>query len=131
MPYNIAGWLDKNKDPLNETVVACFQKSANKLLASLYENYVGSDSGIDQHGLMVANSLVLQIKVLLCHSVQEWNQREEEEGGLFPDGVSGSQGEKEVKVGVRRWHVLPEVLSGKNLGRRQLRLAVMFRAMIT
>ncbi|XP_030634159.1 myosin, heavy chain 7B, cardiac muscle, beta a [Chanos chanos] len=44
VPYNILGWLDKNKDPLNETVVACFQKSANKLLASLYENYVGSDS---------------------------------------------------------------------------------------
>ncbi|KAG7229656.1 hypothetical protein INR49_012700 [Caranx melampygus] len=47
VPYNIFGWLDKNKDPLNETVVACFQKSANKLLASLYENYVGSDSAFD------------------------------------------------------------------------------------
>lgn len=47
VPYNIIGWLDKNKDPLNETVVACFQKSANKLLASLYENYVGSDSGTE------------------------------------------------------------------------------------
>uniref|UniRef100_A0A669Q5F1 Myosin motor domain-containing protein n=1 Tax=Phasianus colchicus TaxID=9054 RepID=A0A669Q5F1_PHACC len=42
VPYNIIGWLDKNKDPLNETVVAVFQKSQNKLLASLYENYVGS-----------------------------------------------------------------------------------------
>ncbi|NWJ01096.1 MYH7B protein, partial [Crypturellus undulatus] len=38
VPYNIIGWLDKNKDPLNETVVAVFQKSQNKLLASLYEN---------------------------------------------------------------------------------------------
>lgn len=45
VPYNIAGWLDKNKDPLNETVVACFQKSSNKLLANLYENYVSSDTG--------------------------------------------------------------------------------------
>uniref|UniRef100_A0A8C3PZ60 Myosin-7B n=1 Tax=Chrysolophus pictus TaxID=9089 RepID=A0A8C3PZ60_CHRPC len=44
VPYNIIGWLDKNKDPLNETVVAVFQKSQNKLLASLYENYVGSSS---------------------------------------------------------------------------------------
>ncbi|XP_073682422.1 myosin, heavy chain 7B, cardiac muscle, beta a [Garra rufa] len=44
VPYNIIGWLDKNKDPLNETVVVCFQKSANKLLGSLYENYVSSDS---------------------------------------------------------------------------------------
>ncbi|XP_026116991.1 myosin heavy chain, cardiac muscle isoform-like isoform X1 [Carassius auratus] len=47
VPYNIIGWLDKNKDPLNETVVACFQKSASKLLASLYENYVSSDSAPD------------------------------------------------------------------------------------
>uniref|UniRef100_A0A9J7X4F9 Myosin, heavy chain 7B, cardiac muscle, beta a n=1 Tax=Cyprinus carpio carpio TaxID=630221 RepID=A0A9J7X4F9_CYPCA len=44
VPYNIIGWLDKNKDPLNETVVACFQKSASKHLASLYENYVTSDT---------------------------------------------------------------------------------------
>uniref|UniRef100_A0A803VSK0 Myosin motor domain-containing protein n=1 Tax=Ficedula albicollis TaxID=59894 RepID=A0A803VSK0_FICAL len=42
VPYNIVGWLDKNKDPLNETVVSVFQKSQNKLLASLYDNYVGS-----------------------------------------------------------------------------------------
>ncbi|XP_056590352.1 myosin, heavy chain 7B, cardiac muscle, beta a isoform X1 [Triplophysa dalaica] len=47
VPYNIIGWLDKNKDPLNETVVTCFQKSSNKLLASLYENYVGSDIASD------------------------------------------------------------------------------------
>lgn len=66
MPYNIFGWLDKNKDPLNETVVACFQKSANKLLATLYENYVGSDSGMDQRILIVAyrKGLVLRMKLL-------------------------------------------------------------------
>uniref|UniRef100_H0Z1C5 Myosin heavy chain 7B n=1 Tax=Taeniopygia guttata TaxID=59729 RepID=H0Z1C5_TAEGU len=46
VPYNIVGWLDKNKDPLNETVVSVFQKSQNKLLASLYENYVGSASAV-------------------------------------------------------------------------------------
>uniref|UniRef100_A0A670K5C7 Myosin-7B-like n=1 Tax=Podarcis muralis TaxID=64176 RepID=A0A670K5C7_PODMU len=44
VPYNIVGWLDKNKDPLNETVVTIFQKSQNKLLATLYENYVSSSS---------------------------------------------------------------------------------------
>ncbi|XP_062400945.1 myosin, heavy chain 7B, cardiac muscle, beta a [Sardina pilchardus] len=47
VPYNIAGWLDKNKDPLNETVVACFQKSSNKLLAALYESYISSDTASD------------------------------------------------------------------------------------
>ncbi|CAB1314767.1 unnamed protein product [Coregonus sp. 'balchen'] len=31
VPYNIIGWLDKNKDPLNETVVVRFQKSSNML----------------------------------------------------------------------------------------------------
>ncbi|XP_038613134.1 myosin-7B isoform X2 [Tachyglossus aculeatus] len=44
VPYSIVGWLEKNKDPLNETVVAVFQKSQNKLLARLYENYAGSYS---------------------------------------------------------------------------------------
>uniref|UniRef100_A0A452IZJ1 Myosin motor domain-containing protein n=1 Tax=Gopherus agassizii TaxID=38772 RepID=A0A452IZJ1_9SAUR len=50
VPYNIIGWLDKNKDPLNETVVGVFQKSQNKLLGSLYENYVSSSSGEGTRG---------------------------------------------------------------------------------
>ncbi|KAL4648956.1 myosin-7-like [Arapaima gigas] len=48
VPYNIIGWLDKNKDPLNETVVAIFQKSSNKLLASLYENYISGEIAAEQ-----------------------------------------------------------------------------------
>ncbi|XP_073902923.1 myosin-4 [Castor canadensis] len=34
--YNIIGWLDKNKDPLNETVVGLYQKSGMKTLALLF-----------------------------------------------------------------------------------------------
>uniref|UniRef100_A0A0F8AV99 Myosin heavy chain, fast skeletal muscle n=1 Tax=Larimichthys crocea TaxID=215358 RepID=A0A0F8AV99_LARCR len=34
--YNITGWLDKNKDPLNECVVSLYQKSTVKLLAHLF-----------------------------------------------------------------------------------------------
>nr|XP_020476914.1 myosin-16-like [Monopterus albus] len=34
--YNTAGWLEKNKDPLNETVVGLFQKSSMPLLALLF-----------------------------------------------------------------------------------------------
>ncbi|XP_060109371.1 myosin-4-like [Heteronotia binoei] len=34
--YNISGWLDKNKDPLNETVLQLFQKSSMKTLALLF-----------------------------------------------------------------------------------------------
>lgn len=45
VPYNISGWLGKNKDILNETVVAVLQKSSNKVLASLFTNDVISGSG--------------------------------------------------------------------------------------
>ncbi|KPP59789.1 Myosin-6-like, partial [Scleropages formosus] len=45
--YNINNWLVKNKDPLNETVVALYQKSTMKLLAFLFANYAGSDSGME------------------------------------------------------------------------------------
>ncbi|XP_073349786.1 myosin heavy chain, fast skeletal muscle-like [Pagrus major] len=41
--YNITGWLDKNKDPLNDSVVQLYQKSANKLLAMLYASHAGAD----------------------------------------------------------------------------------------
>ncbi|KAM9208921.1 LOW QUALITY PROTEIN: uncharacterized protein MYH16 [Dugong dugon] len=35
--YNITGWLEKNKDPLNETVVGLFQKSTVVILALLFK----------------------------------------------------------------------------------------------
>ncbi|XP_063071716.1 myosin heavy chain, fast skeletal muscle-like [Engraulis encrasicolus] len=43
--YNISGWLDKNKDPLNDTVVQLYQKSAMKLLAFLYASHGGEADG--------------------------------------------------------------------------------------
>ncbi|KAK2515471.1 hypothetical protein Q9233_013984 [Columba guinea] len=42
--YNITGWLDKNKDPLNETVVGLYQKSSLKLLSFLFSNYAGAET---------------------------------------------------------------------------------------
>uniref|UniRef100_A0A3Q2QRR2 Myosin-1B-like n=1 Tax=Fundulus heteroclitus TaxID=8078 RepID=A0A3Q2QRR2_FUNHE len=41
--YNITGWLEKNKDPLNESVVQLYQKSSNKILAMLYASFSGTD----------------------------------------------------------------------------------------
>ncbi|XP_074930257.1 LOW QUALITY PROTEIN: myosin heavy chain, fast skeletal muscle [Cottoperca gobio] len=41
--YSITGWLDKNKDPLNDTVVQLYQKASLKLLAFLYSTYSSSD----------------------------------------------------------------------------------------
>nr|XP_025863269.1 myosin-7 [Vulpes vulpes] len=46
--YNILGWLEKNKDPLNETVVALYQKSSLKLLSNLFANYAGADAPVDK-----------------------------------------------------------------------------------
>ncbi|XP_036706699.1 myosin-13-like [Balaenoptera musculus] len=43
--YNIAGWLNKNRDPLNETVVGLYQKSSLKLLSFLSSNYAGAEAG--------------------------------------------------------------------------------------
>ncbi|XP_060898840.1 myosin heavy chain, fast skeletal muscle-like [Labrus mixtus] len=45
--YNVTGWLDKNKDPLNDSVVQLYQKSSIKLLANLY---VAHSSGDDSKG---------------------------------------------------------------------------------
>ncbi|XP_077412609.1 myosin-4-like isoform X3 [Vanacampus margaritifer] len=43
--YNISGWLEKNKDPLNESVVQLYQKSSLKLLSFLYASFAGGDAG--------------------------------------------------------------------------------------
>ncbi|XP_027897163.1 myosin-4-like isoform X2 [Xiphophorus couchianus] len=41
--YNISGWLEKNKDPLNESVVQLYQKSSNKTLSMLYASFSGAE----------------------------------------------------------------------------------------
>ncbi|CAO2643641.1 MYH2 [Lemmus lemmus] len=43
--YNITGWLDKNKDPLNETVVGLYQKSSVKTLAYLFSGAQTAEAG--------------------------------------------------------------------------------------
>uniref|UniRef100_A0A8C3EY11 Myosin-7B n=1 Tax=Corvus moneduloides TaxID=1196302 RepID=A0A8C3EY11_CORMO len=41
--YNISGWLEKNKDPLNETVIGLYQKSSVKVLCHLYASFASLD----------------------------------------------------------------------------------------
>ncbi|XP_041836067.1 myosin heavy chain, fast skeletal muscle-like [Melanotaenia boesemani] len=41
--YNVNGWLDKNKDPLNDSVVQLYQKSSVKLLAFLYISHAATE----------------------------------------------------------------------------------------
>ncbi|XP_057329271.1 myosin heavy chain, muscle isoform X18 [Microplitis mediator] len=52
VPYNITGWLEKNKDPLNDTVVDQFKKSTNKLLVEIFADHPGQsgDGGKDAKG---------------------------------------------------------------------------------
>ncbi|XP_075438928.1 myosin-1B-like, partial [Ascaphus truei] len=42
--YNITGWLEKNKDPLNETVIGLYQKSSMKTLAFLFSSYSATEA---------------------------------------------------------------------------------------
>uniref|UniRef100_A0A7N6BSV6 Myosin, heavy chain b n=1 Tax=Anabas testudineus TaxID=64144 RepID=A0A7N6BSV6_ANATE len=41
--YNVLGWLDKNKDPLNDSVVQLYQKSSVKLLSLLFASHASSE----------------------------------------------------------------------------------------
>jgi len=45
VPYNITGWLEKNKDPLNDTVVDLFKKGTNKLLCEIFADHPGQSGG--------------------------------------------------------------------------------------
>uniref|UniRef100_A0A8C5FG72 Myosin heavy chain, fast skeletal muscle-like n=1 Tax=Gadus morhua TaxID=8049 RepID=A0A8C5FG72_GADMO len=54
--YSVAGWLDKNKDPLNDSVIGLYQKSSNKLMPVLYPAVVeGTYSYHDNLGKLMTN----------------------------------------------------------------------------
>lgn len=44
VPYNITGWLEKNKDPLNDAVVDAFKHSSNALLVEIFADHPGLGS---------------------------------------------------------------------------------------
>ena len=39
VPYSVTNWLEKNKDPINESVAALFAKSTNTLLSQIFHDY--------------------------------------------------------------------------------------------
>ncbi|XP_049927737.1 myosin heavy chain, fast skeletal muscle-like [Epinephelus moara] len=55
--YNIGGWLDKNKDPLNDSVIQLYQKSSVKLLSVLYPPVVEESSGGKKGGKKKGGSM--------------------------------------------------------------------------
>ncbi|XP_042212114.1 myosin heavy chain, muscle-like isoform X2 [Homarus americanus] len=47
VPYNLAGWLEKNKDPLNDTVVDQLKKSSNALAVEVFSDHPGQSGSPD------------------------------------------------------------------------------------
>lgn len=84
--YSITGWLDKNKDPLNETVVQLYQKAGLKLLAFLYCSYSSTDGNASR-----------RVRVHRVHSegsfLQQWGLFVSENTG----GGAGSAAKKAAK----------------------------------
>merc|ERR1712087_628098 len=42
--YNVTGWLEKNKDPVNDTVADVLKRSANELLVFLWRDHPGQSN---------------------------------------------------------------------------------------
>ncbi|KAM4673612.1 myosin-3-like [Amazona ochrocephala] len=73
--YNITGWLEKNKDPLNETVVGLYQKSSMKILCNLYANFASIDEaeggGIKKKGTKKKGSSFQTVSVLFRENLNK------------------------------------------------------------
>jgi myosin heavy chain 6/7 len=46
--YNVTGWLEKNKDPVNDTVVDILKKASNELLTVLWQDHPGQSAPPDE-----------------------------------------------------------------------------------
>lgn len=48
--YNLAGWLEKNKDPLNDTLVDQIKKAENELAVTIFADHPGQSGTDDKKG---------------------------------------------------------------------------------
>ncbi|GAB0197871.1 myosin-3-like [Grus japonensis] len=73
--YNISGWLEKNKDPLNETVIGLYQKSSMKILCNLYATFASIDEaesgGIKKKGTKKKGSSFQTVSVLFRENLNK------------------------------------------------------------
>jgi myosin heavy chain 6/7 len=46
--YNVTGWLEKNKDPVNDTVVDVLKRASNQLLVLLWADHPGQSAPPDE-----------------------------------------------------------------------------------
>jgi len=59
--YNVEGWLDKNKDPINEAVAGLFAKSSDPFIAHLFKDYASECKSLIS---------IISIKVLFCFNLR-------------------------------------------------------------
>ena len=48
--YNVTGWLEKNKDPLNDTVVDILKNGSNRLIVHIFADHPGQSGGAADDG---------------------------------------------------------------------------------
>ena len=60
--YSITGWLEKNKDPLNDSVIQLYQKSSIKLLSVFYPPPEPEGMLINLEGNILTCSLMINCK---------------------------------------------------------------------
>ncbi len=49
--YNLTGWLEKNKDPMNDTVVELLKNGSNKLVKHIFADHPGQGAVTDKDDL--------------------------------------------------------------------------------
>ncbi|KAG0710436.1 Myosin heavy chain, muscle [Chionoecetes opilio] len=67
--YNLTGWLEKNKDPLNDTLVDLLKKSTNALAVQIFADHPGQSGTDDKKGGVIDSGLVMH--QLTCNGVLE------------------------------------------------------------
>merc|ERR1719305_1569185 len=71
--YNVTGWLEKNKDPVNDTVVDILKQASNQLLVHLWKDHPGQSAPPDDKkkkkkggGKTVASVYLVQLGELMA-----------------------------------------------------------------
>merc|ERR1712088_85389 len=71
--YNVTGWLDKNKDPVNDTVVDILKRSSCELMVTLWMDHPGQSAPPDKEkkkkkggGKTVASVYLVQLAELMA-----------------------------------------------------------------
>lgn len=66
VPYNITGWLEKNKDPLNDTVVDLYKKGTNALLREIFADHPGqSGTAAEAKGIVFINKHFISLLIFI------------------------------------------------------------------